>query len=114
MSAATPLFFSAPWVVAGQLTVSPDPRVQTDGDAFVRYLVKFDVVPEPSERCTTAMGVEGSVASGLSALISAASQVVMVALKMPASVSALNVRSSTPSSLNEIVMGAPPIGKYRT
>src|SRR3954451_15564056 len=98
MRVATPLFFSAPWVDAGHGTVSPEPSVQAEPAAAVRYLVKFDVVPEPSERCTTAIAVDGSLASGLSALMASSSHLVIVALKMPASVSGLNFRS-TPGRL---------------
>src|SRR4051794_35233057 len=98
MRVATPLFFSAPWVDAGHGTVSPEPSVQSLPAAAVRYFVKFDVVPEPSERCTTAIGVDGRSASGLSALISSASHVVIVALKIPAIVPGLSFRS-TPGRL---------------
>src|SRR4051812_15805760 len=98
MSVATPLFFSAPWVDAGHGTVSPEPSVQSDPAAAVRYLVKFDVVPEPSDRWTTAIGVDGRSASGLSALMASSSHFVMVAWKMPAIVPGLSFRS-TPGRL---------------
>src|SRR5690349_19676056 len=114
ITVATPLFFSAPWVEAGHCTVSPAPSFHTDGDAFFRNFVKLLVVPEPSERCTTAMVVDGRSASGLSALISASSQVVMSAWKMPASTSGLSWISSTPGRLYDTVIGAATVGKYRT
>ncbi len=99
MSAATPEFFSAPWVVAGQLTSSPLPRVHVSGAAAATYLVKLFVVPEPSERCTTVMAVDGRSASGLSAAILASSQVVICAWKIPAITSGLSWSSSMPSTL---------------
>jgi hypothetical protein len=90
MSDATPLFFSAPCVDAGQLTVSPESSFHTLGDAFFRNFVKLLVVPEPSERWTTAIFVDGSVAPLLSAAILASFHVVMSHWMMPASVSALS------------------------
>src|ERR1700733_13261421 len=99
MSWATPLPFWAPWVDADQLTVSPEPRVQSDGAASVRYLVKFEVVPEPSERCTTAMLAEGSLASGLRALMAGSSHLVIVVAKILAMVDASSFRSFRPSTL---------------
>src|SRR5690606_11469860 len=99
MRAATPEFFSAPWVAAGQFTVSPDPSVHVSGAAAERYLVKLLVVPDPSERCTTVIFVAGSVASGLSASIAGSAQLVIRPPKIPATVSALRRRSSTPARL---------------
>src|ERR1700710_2766136 len=99
MREATPEPFWAPWVLAGQLTVSPEPRVQLAGAARVRYLVKLDVVPEPSERCTTAMASDGNLALGFSALISGASHLVIVPEKMPAMVAASSFRSFRPDTL---------------
>src|ERR671926_510952 len=46
-----------------------------------RNLVKLSVVPDESDRCTARIGVDGSDAFGLSALISAASQVLTVPAK---------------------------------
>ena len=39
--------------------------------------MKFSVVPEPSERCTTVIGVSGSSASGLSAAMAGSFQAVI-------------------------------------
>src|SRR5919198_166982 len=52
---ATPVFFSAPWVEDGQLTVSPLPSFQASGAAAARNLVKLLVVPEPSGRRAVAL-----------------------------------------------------------
>ena len=113
MSAATPELAAAPWVVGGQLTVSPLPSVQVVGAARVRYFVKLLVVPEPSERWTTVIGLDGSVASGLSALIAGSSQVVIWACMILAMVSGLSCSSSTPLRLYDIVIGAATVGKKR-
>ena len=51
------------------MTTLSVPRIHVVGAASVRYFVKLAVVPEPSERWTTTMAVDGSVAFGLSALI---------------------------------------------
>ena len=61
--------------------------------------MKFCVVPELSERLTGVMRVDGSVASGLSALIAGSSQVLIFWAKIPASVAGESWRSSTPSRL---------------
>src|SRR5258708_21500670 len=114
ISEATPLFFSAPCVEAGQFTVSPESSFHTVGDAFFRNFVKLLVVPEPSERWTTAILVDGNVAPVLSAAILASFHVVMSPWKMPASVSGLSWSLSTPVTLNDTVIGAPTVGKYRT
>ena len=99
MSCATPEFFSAPWVPAGQFTVSPESSFQVLGAADFRYLVKLFVVPDPSERCTTTIGVDGRVASGLSALIAASSHLVISVEKILANVSGDSWSFSTPSRL---------------
>ena len=114
INSATPEFFSAPCVDSGQLTSSPLPRVQTLGDAAVRYFVKLLVVPEPSERCTTVIAVAGNSASGLSAAILGSFHVVISAWKIPAITSGLSCSSVTPSRLNETVIGAATVGKNNT
>src|SRR3954469_25181980 len=58
---ATPALPLPACVSAGQFTVSPAPSVHDDGAAAARYLVKFDVVPDPSERCATVIAVAGSL-----------------------------------------------------
>src|SRR4051812_36354169 len=108
---ATPAFPLPPWVSAGQFTVSPAPSVHAVGAAAVRYLVKFDVVPEPSERCATVIAVLGSLAAGFRSLISCASQVLTCRSKILAMVSASSTSLSTPETLYESVMGAATVGK---
>ena len=68
--------------------------------------MKFAVVPEPSLRCTTTIGVDGRVAPGLSALISGASHVVILLEKILAIVTAESFSLSTPLRLYETVIGA--------
>src|SRR4051812_5749753 len=109
MSCATPVFFSAPWVLPGHSTVSPAPSFQLSAAAS-RYLVKLLVVPEPSDRWTTVMSVDGRSASGLSVLTAASSHLVMSPWKIPASVVGLSLRSSTPERLYDTVMGAATVG----
>src|SRR5947208_5153837 len=58
---ATPGLPLPAWVSAGQFTVSPAPSVHTPGAAAARYLVKLEVVPEPSARWATVMGLLGSL-----------------------------------------------------
>src|SRR5689334_24456846 len=52
--------------------------VQTSAALAARYSVKFCVVPESSERCTTVIGADGSDASLFWSLIFASSQVVIL------------------------------------
>ena len=73
--------------------------------------MKFEVVPDASERCTTAILVEGSLAEALSAAIFGSSQVVMSPWKIPAITSGVKANDFTPATLNDTVMGAPAIGK---
>ncbi len=72
--------------------------------------MKFSVVPEPSERWATTMGVDGSLASGFSALMAGSSQVFRSRWKIFAVVSASRVRSETPDRLYDTVMGAATVG----
>ena len=71
--------------------------------------MKLKVVPDPSERCTTAMPVEGRVAEGFSFLIAGSSQVLISPRKILASVGPSNTRSPglTPSMFTTGTM--PPI-----
>src|SRR5215471_17781380 len=94
-AAVTPSEPLAPWPV-GHGTSLPAPAFQIVGATAVRYDVNALVVPEPSERCTTWIGVAGSDAPALSALIWAAFQVLTVPAKIPASVSGDSFRSVTP------------------
>ena len=61
--------------------------------------MKLAVVPEPSLRCTTVIGVDGRFTPGLSALISGSSQVLIVVEKILAIVDAESVSLSTPLSV---------------
>jgi hypothetical protein len=110
---ATPVFFSPPWVSVGHFTVSPLASFQTPCAAAFRYLVKLFVVPEPSERCTTVIGLLGRLAPVLSATMAGSFQVLMSRWKIFASVSALNWSLSTPLRLYDTVIGAATVGTYR-
>ena len=96
---------------AGQLTVEPVPSVHAVGAAAARNPVKFCVVPELSERCTTVIAVDGSFAPGLSALIAASFQVLMSPWKIFASVSAESCSFFAPDTLYETVIGPATVGK---
>src|SRR6266487_2876001 len=103
-----------PWpacVSEPQLTVEPEPSVQTPGAAAVRYFVKFSVVPEPSALCTTVIAVDSSFARGFSALIAGSSQDLIWPWKILASVSAESRRPFTPLRLYDTVTGAATVGK---
>src|SRR5581483_2296859 len=104
-AALTPSDPLAPWPV-GHGTSLPAPAFQIVGDTAVRYEVNAFVVPEPSERCTTWIGVDGSEAPLLSVLMAASSHFLMVPAKMPASVSADSLRSLSP--LTWYSMAMPP------
>ena len=67
--------------------------------------MKFLVVPDSSERCTGSIFVDGSLASGLSALMAASSQVVILPSKMAAMVLGARLRLSTPSTLKTTAIG---------
>src|SRR5438067_8781922 len=108
---ATPVFLLPAWKLAGQATVSPGASVNTVGAALARYLVKALVVPEPSARWTTTMGVDGRVALALSALMAGSFQVLIVPWKMPASVAGLSWSLATPLMLYATVIGALAVGK---
>src|SRR4029450_13725728 len=95
---ATPVFFSPPWVPAGQATGSPLPSFH-GGDAAFRYLVKLLVVPEPSERCATVIALSGRVAPGLSGVMAGWFHFLMSVWKILASVSGLSWSLSTPERL---------------
>src|ERR1051325_759161 len=84
---ATPLLPLPPWVSAAQLTVEPESSVQTPGAAAFRNLVKFSVVPDPSDRWATTMAVDGSFTPGLSAAIALSFHVLICRWKILAIVS---------------------------
>src|SRR5664279_3190387 len=77
----------------------PAPLPQAPSDAASRYFWKLSVVPDSSLRKTTLIGSAGSVAVALSALISGASQVLTVPLKILATVGPSRTRPSTPGTL---------------
>src|SRR4051812_44171778 len=111
MTCATPAFCGAPCVSEGQFTVLPAPRVQVDGAALVRNVVKFCVVPELSERRATVIDVLGSFTPGLSAAISDASHFVIWRWKILAIVSPDSWRLFTPERLYATVIGSATVGK---
>ncbi len=83
----------------GQLISLPEPRVQAPLAWESRNSDTTCVVPDPSERWKAVTGVAGSLAFGLSALISGASQVLIVPAKIPATVAGESCRSLTPARL---------------
>src|SRR5438105_13961138 len=109
---ATPALPLPPWVSAGRLTVDPASSVQV-GDAALRYLVKFSVVPDESDRWATVIPLDGSLASGFRALMAGSSQVLICRWKILAMVSASSLSLSTPVRLNDTVMGAATVGKEK-
>src|SRR3954452_5755214 len=112
MTWATPALPLPAWVSAGQFTVSPAPSVHVLGAAAVRYLVKLEVVPDPSARWATVIAVEGSFTPGLRSAISLASQVLTWRWKILAMVSASSTSLATPLTLYDRVIGAATVGKY--
>src|SRR3954463_7725980 len=84
---ATPLLPLPAWVSAGQFTVEPEASVQAPGAAAFRNLVKFSVVPDPSDRWATTMAVEGSFTPGLSAAMALSFHVLIWRRKILAIVS---------------------------
>src|SRR5687767_8060863 len=109
---ATPLLPLPACVSVGQFTVDPESSFHTAGLAALRNLVKFSVVPEPSDRWATTIGVDGSLAPGLSAAIALSFQVLTSRWKILAMVSGDSCRLSTPVTLYETVIGAAIVGKY--
>src|SRR3954452_3806590 len=93
---ATPAFPLPPWVSAGQFTVSPAPKVHAVGAAAARYLVKFDVVPEPSERCATVIAVDGNVVPAFKPAMAGSFHDLICRWKILAMVSASNWSLLTP------------------
>src|SRR6476646_1569006 len=83
----------------GAVHFLPPSNVHSDGAAAVRYLVKLSVVPDSSLRWYVWIAVDGSVASGLSALIAASSHLVILCAKMSARVFGASWRLSTPERL---------------
>src|SRR5450631_3592585 len=77
----------------------PGAAVQSVGAAAARYLVKFSVVPDSSERKKTLMAVAGRVTPGLMAAIAGSFQVVMTPLKILAVTAGVKISLSTPVTL---------------
>src|SRR4249919_143273 len=94
---ATPADFSLPSPLPVQLL--PGSAGQAFVAAALRYLVKFSVVPDSSERKNTLTGVLGSFASGLTLAIAASFHVVILPLKMLAMTSGVSTSLSTPLTL---------------
>src|SRR5262245_59138296 len=111
MIEVTPGLPLPPWLPSGHVTVEPAPSFQIEPAAFVRYVVKFCVVPELSERRAIVIFVDGSFTPGLSAAIAGSFQVVMSPWKILASVGGVNFRGLvTPDTLYDTVMGAVTVG----
>src|SRR3954470_23264601 len=70
---ATPGLPAPACVSLGHCTVDPASMVHDVGAAAFRYLVKFSVVPDESDRWATVIPLDGSLASGFSVLIAASS-----------------------------------------
>src|SRR4051794_27214630 len=99
MTWATPLLPFPAWSPAGQFTVEPASSVQAGPAAIFRKFVKFDVVPELSDRWATVMAVDGSFTPGLSAAMSAAFHVLIWPRKILAIVAGESCRLVTPDRL---------------
>src|SRR5579872_4445841 len=110
---ATPLLPLPACSSAGQFTVEPASSVQSAGAAVFRKFVKFDVVPELSDRWATVIAVDGSFTPGLSAAISEAFHVLILRSKIMAIVAGESCRPSTPLRWYDTVIGAATVGKYR-
>src|SRR5690606_15662183 len=83
---ATPSFPGAP-TPTGHSTAVPAPTCSShSGLNKERYEVHTNVVPEPSDLCTTTISFLGSGTSGLSSAILASSHIVISPLKMSASI----------------------------
>src|SRR5882757_8905500 len=79
--------------------VLPAPLPHAPSDAASRYFWKLSVVPDSSLRNRTLIGSPGSVALAFSALISGASHVLTVPLKILARVGPSSTSPSTPATL---------------
>src|SRR5581483_7029508 len=108
---ATPLLPLPACSSAGQFTVEPASSVQSEGAAILRNVVKFDVVPELSDRWATVIAVDGSFTPGLSAAMSAAFHVLTWRSKILAMVAGESCRPATPLRWYETVIGAATVGK---
>src|SRR5689334_25398292 len=96
-AAATPADFSLPSPLPVHFLAGA--AVQAVGAAALRYLVKFSVVPDSSERKNTLIGSLGSVTPALSLAIDVSFQVVTLPLKMLAMTSGESTSLLTPLTL---------------
>src|SRR5689334_19127573 len=94
---ATPSDFCLPSPLPVQAL--PGSEVQAVGAAALRYLVKFSVVPDSSERKKTLIGSAGRVTPELRAAIDLSFQVVTLPLKMSAATAGVRTSLSTPLTL---------------
>src|SRR5450631_3172149 len=108
---ATPADFSLP---------SPLPvhflagfAVQSVGAAAARYLVKFSVVPDSSERKNTLTAVSGRVTPGLTAAIAGSFHLVMTPLTILAVTAGVRISLSTPLTLYATAMGPVTMGMFQ-
>src|SRR5579863_4167397 len=108
---ATPLPPEPARAVDGHLMVEPDPSVQALPAAVIRYLEKFAVVPEESERTARVMLLLGRLTPGLSALIAGSLQDVILPWKIPARVAGSSFRPVTPDRLYAMPIGPTWTGK---
>src|SRR5882672_4751972 len=113
---STPALFAPAlnWAVVGQVGPVPAPILDLNSALTVdRYVVKMYVVPEPSERWTIVIGVDGRLTPGLSALISALFQAESLPRKMSARVWALRFRLVTPGTLKMTATAPRAVGTLR-
>src|ERR1700677_4926684 len=98
-AAATALPPSLAWADFGKEMVEAVPSVHALPAASTRYWEKFAVVPEESDRTSRLIEELGRLALGLSALIAASFQVVILPEKISARTVASSFRSVTPETL---------------
>src|SRR6476659_7085137 len=108
---ATPSDFCLPSPLPVQAL--PGSAVQAIGAAALRYLVKFSVVPDSSERKKTLIGSLGRVTPELSLAIDASFHVVTLPVKMLAATSGVRTSLPTPLTLYEIAIGPVTIGRFQ-
>src|SRR5450631_386641 len=93
--------------------VLPGAAVQSVGAAAARYLVKFSVVPEESERKKTLMAVAGRVMPGLMAAIAGSFHLVITPLKIFAVTAGVRISLLTPLTLYATAMGPVTMGMFQ-
>ena len=94
-------------------TLAARDDVQIVGVTAVRYDVRALVVPDPSERCTTWMPVDGRPVFPSAAII-LSFQFLTLPAKMAANVSGLSFRLLTAERLYSMAMPPPDQGMCRT